>query len=92
MEWAVALASYGLLQTPTLGIQSVSLKHYRLSPFKLFIIAFGCVSEGDSAELQRSQVAELLPGLGLSHSLPRSSSNPSPAVGRDWEYKPTFPS
>lgn len=90
-EWAVPLASCDLLQTPTLSSQSVSLKRYRLSPFKLFITAFGCVSEGDSAELQCSQVAELCyQGRGWGCPTPSHAPAAIPAVGRDWEYKATF--
>lgn len=41
MEWAAPLA-WVASSRATLSIQSVSLKHYRLSPCKLFIVAFGC--------------------------------------------------
>lgn len=94
MEWAVPLASCGLLQTPTLSIRSESLKCYRLSPFKLLIVAFGCVSEGDSAELQCSQVAELR-YQGRGWGCPTPSHAPAAIPAPLWEgtgtTKPLFP-
>lgn len=94
MEWAVPLASCGLLQTPTLSIRSEYLKCYRLSPFKLLIVAFGCVSEGDSAELQCSQVAEL-PYQGRGWGCPTPSHAPAAIPAPLWEgtgtTKPLFP-
>lgn len=80
----------GLLQSPALSIQSVALKRYRLSPLKLFIVAFGCVREGGSA-LPGSRAE--FPGQGW--GCPTPSQAPAAIPAPLWEgtgnTKPLFP-